>query len=91
MKWCYTVNAKLTKYWDKYVIFYRRTIFCVHYYYVFKFEKNADSTRDIGIDKKMYYFNMVSLATIGVCIFRAATSVAAFFIYGEKKYVRVYH
>ena len=31
----------------------------------------------------MYYFNMVSLATIGVCIFRAAASVAALFYLQE--------
>jgi len=31
------------------------------------------------------FFYMVSLATIGVCVFYASASVGAFFILGEQK------
>ena len=51
----------------------------------YEFDKNANS---INMKAEMF-FVLFSLATIGVCVFCAVTSVAALFIYGDKKYIFV--
>ena len=46
-----------------------------------EFDKNANS---IGINTAMLVI-LISLATIGVCVFCAVTSVAALFIFIDRK------
>ena len=47
----------------------------------YEFDKNADS---INVNAAMLVI-LISLATIGVCVFCAVTSVAALFIFRGKK------
>ena len=47
-----------------------------------EFVKNADSTNRKA---EMFFVLLFSLATIGVCVFCAVTSVAALFIFSNRK------
>ena len=53
----------------------------------FEFDKNANSD---SVVVKIILFRRVGLATIGVCVFCAVTSVAALFIFVDRKEERLW-